>query len=528
VSSRLRAVFAGVIGLVATACLSADRITAASNSADRTISLYHIHTQEKLTVTYKKNGQYVPEAMKQIDWILRDWRKNQSTHMDPTTIDLIWEMHNELGSNEPVNIICGYRSSATNEMLRRTVGGQASQSQHITGKAVDLTFPDVPLKRIRYSALVRERGGVGYYPTSGIPFIHVDSARVRAWPRLPRFELALLFPNGHSQHMPADGGPITRDDVRVAQARYHELAQQIAEFHDQRSHPRPAVMVAETSPPPAPPAPEQRSGPRFAMASLGPAPAAQPKPPAAGAAKAMTVSWEPIPENERPKAAPAPATKTAALTPPAVQPKLVSYPKVVERPSHFAPGVTSADKSKLAALVADAARMPVPKLVQAPAPAQRPAKALAAAAALPAEPAKPAAVVAALEPSKGASSITDMSPDSLGNGWVQAPEFDEDHPEELAYRPFPLAPLLTETSSAHDVALVAELQHPDVARTLEMLDDVGAIQPMRFRPGQQVAQVMWAQQFEGKAVHLDALEELDRSRAETGIISNRAVKTSQR
>ena len=104
-------------------------------------------------------------------------------------------------------------------------------------------------------------------------------------------------------------------------------------------------------------------------------------------------------------------------------------------------------------------------------------------------------------------------------------EFDEDHPEELSYRPFPLAQLLTQTASAHDPELVAELQHPDVAKTFDFLDDSGAIQPMNFRPGQQVAQVMWAQQFEGKAVHIDALEELDRSRIATGI-ENRAVRTS--
>ncbi len=134
--------------------------------------------------------------------------------------------------------------------------------------------------------------------------------------------------------------------------------------------------------------------------------------------------------------------------------------------------------------------------------------------------------LAALEPDKAATSVTDMSPDSLGVGWVQAPEFDEDHPEELAYRPFPLAPLLTDTSSAHDPQL-ARLQHPDVAATLEMIDDIGEIPPMRFRPGRQVAQVMWAQQFEGKAVHLDALREIDQNRLASSI-QNRAVQTSSR
>ena len=515
-SSRLSSVVAGLAALIAAISLSADAITAASNSPDRTISFLHIHTKETLTVTYKKNGQYLPEALKQIDWIMRDWRKNQSTRMDPETIDLLWEMHTELGSREPINIICGYRSRDTNEMLRKTVGGQASQSQHITGKAIDVTFPDVALKRIRYSALVRERGGVGYYPTSGIPFIHVDTARVRAWPRLPRFELALLFPDSHTKHQPADGGSITRDDVKVAQSKYRDLAVQIAEFHDQRHNPKPAVLVADASP--SPKSLAAPAAPRFAVASLDGV--ASPK------AKAPPiVKWEPIPDKDLPKP-PAANAKVAALAPEASTPKLVATPKLVERTSRFTPGPSNNDRSKLAALVAQTNAQPLPKLIEGPKLAERPSKALAAAA-LPVAPEAQAkgAVLAALTPEKSPSSITDMSPDALGNGWVQAPEFDEDHPEELSYRPFPLAPLLTETASAHDPQLVAALQHPDVAKTLDFLDDVGAIQPMNFRPGQQVAQVMWAQQFEGKAVHIDALEELDRSRFVTGI-ENRSVRTS--
>jgi hypothetical protein len=120
-----------------------------------------------------------------------------------------------------------------------------------------------------------------------------------------------------------------------------------------------------------------------------------------------------------------------------------------------------------------------------------------------------------------------MNPEGLGNGWVQAPEFDDDHPDELAYRPFPLAPLLTETASAHDPRLKGDLQHPDVAATLSALDDVGAIAPMKFRPGQQVAQIMWAQEFQGTAVHLDALMEIERGRLPAGLES-RTVRTTSR
>ncbi|MEQ1717752.1 MAG: DUF882 domain-containing protein, partial [Hyphomicrobium sp.] len=449
--------------------LTSDRIRAAA-PGERTLSFFHIHTKETLTVTYKKNGQFVPEALKQIDWIMRDWRKNQSTRMDPETIDLIWEMHSELGSGQPVSIICGYRSRGTNEMLRRSVGGQASQSQHITGKAIDITFPDVPLKRMRYSALIRERGGVGYYPTSGIPFVHVDTARVRAWPRLPRYELALLFPSGHSKHAPASGGSISPEDVRVARSKYQELAVQIAQFHDDRRSAKPTTQpttqVAAAEPAMAP-APQKRG---FAVASLSGGDGLPWISKSNGDGKSPSkslVKWEPIPAPELPPAQPPQVGRTesragrqvAALDPQSVsRPKLVTQPKLIERGSRFEPRVaakpaadkTSPDKErlKLAALVAKAQSEPMPKLIGAPKPAERPSKALAAAE-MPASPPEPrkGAQVAALIPEKSESnSITDMSPESLGNGWVQAPEFDEDHPEELAYRPFPLAPLLTENA----------------------------------------------------------------------------------
>lgn len=509
--------------LAALCGLSSDKITAAT-PGERTISFYHIHTQETLTVTYKKDGQYLPEALKKIDWLMRDWRKNQSTRMDPETIDLIWEMHKELGSQQPVHIICGYRSRGTNEMLRRTVGGQASQSQHITGRAIDLTFPDVPLKRMRYSALVRERGGVGYYPTSGIPFIHVDTSRVRAWPRLPRYELALLFPNGHTQHSPASGGPIGPQDVKVARAKYSELATQIAEFHDLRKAPRPDIMVASAESNLNSPQPAKQRG--FAQASLGSeslpwSPSENAKP------RAQRVSFEPIPEKELPR-----EPKVAALA--TKEPALISKPKVVDRSSRFEPRQTQTaastktpgakERSQLTALVAQA-ELDAPKLLAEPKPAVRPSQALAAAAMPPQQPQPTGPKVAALIPqNEESASITDMSPDALGNGWVQAPEFDEDHPEELAYRPFPLAPLLTDSPKSAG-PLFDTLKHPDVAQTLETIDDIGAVLPMRFRPGAQVAQALWAQQFEGSAVHLDALKELDESRAVSGI-AERAVQTS--
>ncbi|GBE44915.1 peptidase M15 [bacterium BMS3Bbin10] len=185
----------------------------------RTLSFYNIHSKETVTVTFMREGKLLPEGTKQINYIMRDWRRNEPTEMDPELINTIWEIYQELGSREPIHLVSGYRSKKTNEKLRRRGGGQARKSQHILGKAADIHFPDIPVKKLRNSALVREVGGVGYYPRSGLPFVHVDTGRVRNWPRLPRQELAALFPSGKTKYMPRDGRPITKRDSRIALAK---------------------------------------------------------------------------------------------------------------------------------------------------------------------------------------------------------------------------------------------------------------------------------------------------------------------
>ncbi|MGD9501130.1 MAG: DUF882 domain-containing protein [Methyloceanibacter sp.] len=185
----------------------------------RTLSMYNIHTKETLTVTFKRDGKYDSAALKQLNTFMRDWRADQETKMDPALIDLIWTLHKQLGSHEPVHLVSAYRSAATNASLRRKGGGQAKKSQHILGKAADIHFPDVAVKTLRNSALVQEVGGVGYYPTSGVPFVHVDTGHVRMWPRIPRLELAALFPDGKTDYLPTDGKPITRADYKLAMAK---------------------------------------------------------------------------------------------------------------------------------------------------------------------------------------------------------------------------------------------------------------------------------------------------------------------
>lgn len=168
--------------LVATSFFSSYTPSQAAGET-RTISLYHVHTKESLTITYKVNGRYVPSAMSKINHLMRDWRRNETIKMDPETVDLMWELHADLGSNRPIHIICGFRSPKTNAFLKRIGRNVARKSQHMVGRAIDLYFPDVPTVKIRNSALVRQIGGVGYYRSSGGPsgFVHIDSGKVRHW-----------------------------------------------------------------------------------------------------------------------------------------------------------------------------------------------------------------------------------------------------------------------------------------------------------------------------------------------------------
>ncbi len=188
-----------IAACVAAASFSMLESKAFSGGETRTISLSHMHTGEHLTITYMQNGRYVPSAMKQINYLLRDWRRNKTITIDPKTIDLVWELHEDLGSRGVIKIVCGYRSPQTNALLKRIGRKVAKNSQHMAGKAIDFYFPDVPTIKIRNSALVRKVGGVGYYRSAGGPtgFMHLDSGHVRHWgPAISNVQMAQIMREG--------------------------------------------------------------------------------------------------------------------------------------------------------------------------------------------------------------------------------------------------------------------------------------------------------------------------------------------
>lgn len=146
----------------------------------RVLSLHHLHTDERITLTYRKGDHYQRSSLERLDRFLRDFRTGDVTSIDPNLFDLLYEVKQTVGHDDAVfEIVSGYRSPKTNAMLRRTSGGVARRSLHMSGKAIDVRASDLSTRSIRDAALRLSRGGVGYYTRSD--FVHLDTGNVRRW-----------------------------------------------------------------------------------------------------------------------------------------------------------------------------------------------------------------------------------------------------------------------------------------------------------------------------------------------------------
>jgi len=195
-------------------------VTAAAS--ERTLWLYHTHTHEEAHFTYWKNGQYDTAVLAQMNIFLADWRNHKPTHMDPHLFDLLWAVYQDVHATQPYNIVSAYRTPETNAYLRSRSSAVAEHSQHMLGHAMDVFIPGVNLETLREAALKHQVGGVGYYPTSGSPFVHMDVGSVRAWPRLTRAQLIRVFPDGRTLHLPVDGTPLSQSGRLYAQAQWNQ------------------------------------------------------------------------------------------------------------------------------------------------------------------------------------------------------------------------------------------------------------------------------------------------------------------
>jgi uncharacterized protein YcbK (DUF882 family) len=159
--------------------ISAPRRVFGRSVSPRELKFTHTHTGERLTVEYFTGGTYLQDALASINQFLRDFRTSEVHAIDPSLLDLLHGLTGLTGSRQPFQVISGYRSPATNKMLRNHSEGVAAGSLHMQGRAIDIRLADVPLTTLRHAALAVRGGGVGYYPASD--FVHVDTGRVRTW-----------------------------------------------------------------------------------------------------------------------------------------------------------------------------------------------------------------------------------------------------------------------------------------------------------------------------------------------------------
>lgn len=361
---------------------------AVANGDTRTISLYHIHSKESLSITFKRNGRYDQAALGKLNHFLRDWRNQKQTKMEPRLFDVLWEVYRETGSRKPIHIVSSYRSVETNKMLRSRSKGVAKNSQHTLGRAIDFHLPDVPMSRAREAGLRLQRGGVGFYPSSGLPFVHVDVGSVRHWPRMTRSQLARLFPDGKTVHLPSDGKPLAGYAVAKAEIERNRasggtmmasnsrgggfLSNIFGGGGDEDEESTPAAATARTPAAPARTAPEAPPAPRaaepapVAVAALVPLPASRPAALSDAAAPTAVAEARPAgPEmiwnrGAAPAASAPQGVQTAALTS-ETTPGSVAPAMPFPRPAAANSGTTPADLPVTAFAPAEAS-IPLPML----------------------------------------------------------------------------------------------------------------------------------------------------------------------
>jgi uncharacterized protein YcbK (DUF882 family) len=183
----------------------------------RSLTMVHSHTGESISITYKSGGSFDSSALEKLNWFLRDWRVDEPISMSPNLFDIVWHVYREVGATAPIKIMSAYRSPGTNAMLRRRSSAVAKESQHMRGNAMDIHIPGVSMAKAREIGLRLQRGGVGYYPSAGSPFIHLDVGSVRYWPRMGRDQLERIFPDGKTVHIPADGKPLANYEAALAE-----------------------------------------------------------------------------------------------------------------------------------------------------------------------------------------------------------------------------------------------------------------------------------------------------------------------
>ena len=145
----------------------------------RRIRMYSGRTGERVDMIYWVDGDYIRDAVKEVNYFMRDWRTDQVKTIDLRAMDIMAAVHNLLDVNEPYMLLSGYRSPQTNAMLRQRSRGVARNSLHIKGQAADLRLSSRSVGQMARAAAAVRAGGVGRYSRSN--FVHMDSGDIRTW-----------------------------------------------------------------------------------------------------------------------------------------------------------------------------------------------------------------------------------------------------------------------------------------------------------------------------------------------------------
>lgn len=157
---------------------AAPRAAVADPDAARELAFRHTHTGERLRIVYFAGGDYVADALRELEWLLRDFRTGTTHPIDRSLYDTLHALAGRCGPGT-FEIISAYRSPQTNAVLRKASHGVAEHSLHIEGRAIDIRLPGFDTARLRDAAIALGRGGVGFYPQAD--FVHVDTGRFRTW-----------------------------------------------------------------------------------------------------------------------------------------------------------------------------------------------------------------------------------------------------------------------------------------------------------------------------------------------------------
>ena len=169
-----------VLSVCALPLLGQSIVASMDTSEEYRLRLYHTHTNERIDIVYRHGDAYVPGAIDRLNQFLRDHRTGEVHRYNPQVFDLLNDLSMAVGRpGSEIDVICGYRTSWSNEFLRRNSSGVALHSLHMQAEAIDIRMPGIATSRLRDVALALSRGGVGYYAKSN--FVHVDVGRVRRW-----------------------------------------------------------------------------------------------------------------------------------------------------------------------------------------------------------------------------------------------------------------------------------------------------------------------------------------------------------